>query len=428
MITSTFQALLFKSMVILNAQHPASFGLKSSEIWISDPDHVEARISQSTNGSSVQIRSLSPNTSFFASGISHPGWTLVDPQKFVVTTDENFKALRKCPHVNLQILTDGRLEWIAEQGEWDSQGAQCGFDDLLVGENARWRQSSLWQEQEALLLQQGFQILRSRWVDRKKEILIKGISSQQSRIKKILGPLSAFYSLQFRENQATPGRTVQFQLTLFEVSRSRALKLGMNWPKQISYKELLESNRVANGLVADFAENLGIGKVLAQPTLRTLPGEKVSFQSGGEFPIEIKTEKELSTVFKNYGLILEITPQKDLIPGESEISIEFKAELSEPDFGLSAGKSPGLTKRFLSSRFDLRMEETTVLGSMFQSRSSASRSGLPGLLEWPVISWIFSSKDRNTNDSDLWFGIRPSWIDLAQLPDLDVQNESIQNL
>ncbi len=429
-MSTTAAILFFKGVLVLSSQSPVLLDAKGSNVWISDPEVLAA----SVLGSKVHLLPQKDRGIVFVSGLKFGKADIQDPAKLVLTSAANLAALRKCPDADLAFDAHGALVFDKDLNSFRSLQSRCSFDGLELDINSPLRQSDEWQKAERKLQSRGLQILRSSWQEGKRLLLVKQNGSALAEHRETLGPLAPFYKFNTFQS-ARPGQTLIFQLTLFEISRAKARSLGIRWPQDLSLRVSAGTRpSIGSGgnnffeIGADFGEALGIGRVLAQPMLRTLPGEKAAFQSGGEIPIEMKTEKEFATEWKNYGLLLEITPDKNLISGDMEISIDFKVELSEPDFAVSKATNPGLRKRSLSSRFDLRVDEVTVLSSMLQSRRSGGRSGIPGLSDAPFINRLFSKKESFSSDSELWFGIRPTWEEFSFPKHLGDYDADIDNL
>jgi pilus assembly protein CpaC len=156
--------------------------------------------------------------------------------------------------------------------------------------------------------------------------------------------------------------------------------------------------------------------VLARPQIRTKPGERAIFQSGGEIPIRNAGKNGGPTVWKNYGLLLTLVPDAQVETGSPEIAVEFKLELSEPDYSAAIDGVPGMKVRRLESRFDLRTAETTILTTLVQTRTGKESDGLYGTRSVPLLQHLFGSQTRTDQDSELWFAIRPVWEEIHDEP------------
>jgi Flp pilus assembly secretin CpaC len=169
----------------------------------------------------------------------------------------------------------------------------------------------------------------------------------------------------------------------------------------------------------DFGESQGLGRILARPELRTKPGIAANFQSGGEIPVKTRGLFGNTTIWKPYGLILNLTPLPTQKVGATEVSLDFKVEISEPDQSTAIDGVPGMIIRKLESRFDLRTDEDTLLSSMIQTRSGTMKSGIAGLFHVPLLGDLTSNHSNDEQQTELWFSIRPTWFDSTKTARID---------
>jgi pilus assembly protein CpaC len=179
-------------------------------------------------------------------------------------------------------------------------------------------------------------------------------------------------------------------------------------------------------LAADFGESQGVGRVLAQPTLRTQPGVESKFLSGGEFPVKNSNALQSQTTWKSYGLKIALTPSLDAKAGDSEVSVDFHLEFSEPNMEHAVEGIPSLLQRQLDSRFDVRVNELAILTTMVSLREGKSREGIAFLSQIPIIGLLFGSDSRLKDDSELWFALKPTWdeIPLEKAPKKEISYEA----
>jgi len=398
--------LFIAGTLLISPLHPAHFPSAQPQVWLSNSKKIEA---QSLN--SGLILKARESGLLFAVGIDK------SPLKILVTSDENYLALKSCPRAPVSLEQGSpRLQDFRRLIEIKA----CEFNDLSLSEADQKTHELDFERAERSLSEAGIYQGRRSWLVSGKRRLNYRDSEAKVRIKRLLGALSPFYELVL-DHGPKPGRTLVFQLTLFEFSRSKARQLGLKFPSSIKVKNLegnLAEWKASSGTAdslevgADFGESLGVGKILAQPQIRTKPGEKAIFQSGGEIPIKNNSAYQSNTSWKNYGLIVQLEPDANLETGATEVSLGFKVELSEPDQATALDGVPGMIVRRLESRFDLRTNETTVLTSMIQSRSGANRSGIAGLMHIPLLGRLLSDQSDNEQGSELWFSMRPSWEEI----------------
>jgi type II secretory pathway component GspD/PulD (secretin) len=198
------------------------------------------------------------------------------------------------------------------------------------------------------------------------------------------------------------------EISLAEVSRSRAHQLGLQIPTEFN---LETSKRWAKQLTAQFGGQGGFARVLAQPQLRTIPGERARFQSGGEVPITTVSVEKINTTFKPYGLIVDITPSATP-RRSSQVELQFSVELSEPQWKAKVDGPPSFSMRKLDSRFRVPTAEWVLLTSMQESRLGRQNSGVFGLKDIPGLGSLFGLENLFGEDAELWFALRASWSEI----------------
>ncbi len=392
--------IIFSGFLVLALGESYTFPRASNTIWVSSPTFAETQVKDGS-----LIVKAKTEGAFYISGLRG----FLDPQKIVVIDAQNFLALKKCPEAPLKFSESTRLELGHYSLENLKSLRDCGFQKIRLGKDDQRLSESLFLTREAAAREKGLNFSHSFFEKGLRVLTFSQPQPSLSQAQISLDDLYPFYELRGREGPR-PGRTLIFHLTLFEFSRAKAQALGVTLPTQMQLNNL--QGPKALGIGVDFGEALGIGKILAQPQIRTKPGEKATFQSGGEIPIPQRSLSSAQTLWKNYGLLIELEPDAQLRSGDPEISLRFKAEFSEPDQGLSIGGVPGMLTRRLESNFDLRCDEETVLSTLLQSRRGQNRRGLAALTQIPLLGRLFSNEQNNEQSSELWFALRPSWEEI----------------
>jgi len=389
--------------LLLSLSHPVTLPVPATQTWVSDPAIAEAVV---LNGRRLVLRGKREGSAFLAAD--------GEPRKILVLSEANYAAHLRCP--------SAPLEWTASppvarglDPTTSPNLSRCGFDRVGVSVEARENFEKAFSQLENTLVRESLLEAAPEWAaSGQRKLLVS--SGRRAEIQRRLGERAPFYAIE-ESTSAQPGRTLVFEVTLFEFSRKRALALGLKWPSSARFRPAGSGlgawsfDAAASDMIfgADFGESLGIGKVLSRPQIRTKPGEKASFQSGGEIPVKSVSQNFAETKWKSYGLLLTLEPDGKVLTGAREIALSLKIELSEPDPSMAIDGVPGMLVRKLESRFDLRTSETTVLTTLTQSRSSDGRAGLPGLSRVPVLKGLFSSSAESEQDSELWIAVKPRW-------------------
>ena len=164
-------------------------------------------------------------------------------------------------------------------------------------------------------------------------------------------------------------------------------------------------------------ERAGVSRVLAEPTLVAISGETATFLAGGEIPIVINScvagsggsTSQICTptvTYKAYGVSLAFTP---IVLNEGRISIRVSTEVSEIDRDNqdAVTRSPGFRSRKTSTAIELPSGASMVTAGLISAQSAQSISGVPGLINLPILGTLFRSRDFQRRDSELMIMVTP---------------------
>ncbi|ODN70905.1 type II and III secretion system protein family protein [Methylobrevis pamukkalensis] len=157
----------------------------------------------------------------------------------------------------------------------------------------------------------------------------------------------------------------------------------------------------------------GVVRTLAEPTLTATSGESANFLVGGEFPIPVSRDEDTITVeWKQFGISLAFTPVV-LTPGR--ISLRVKTEVSELS-NEGAVQLSGLTLQALSVRraestVELPSGGSLVMAGLIKDNVRQQLSGIPGLMDLPVLGSLFKSREYERNQTELAIFVSPYLVD-----------------
>ncbi|MFA6055178.1 MAG: type IV pilus secretin PilQ [Thermodesulfovibrionales bacterium] len=153
-------------------------------------------------------------------------------------------------------------------------------------------------------------------------------------------------------------------------------------------------------------ETMGKLKVVSNPKILTIDNEKAKILQGKSIPVrKLTTEGTVSTEFKDVTMELTVTPH--ITPDNSiSMGIEIKKEELDPTVPSIDGV-PGTDKKEANTKVIIKDGETIVIGGMYKVTTNDSQSGVPGLMNIPILGWLFKSNKTSQNTSELLIFITP---------------------
>ncbi|MEN0064461.1 MAG: pilus assembly protein N-terminal domain-containing protein [Myxococcota bacterium] len=179
---------------------------------------------------------------------------------------------------------------------------------------------------------------------------------------------------------------------------------------------IAQLGQVTAGAVIGALDDYRVAKILAQPTLLSLSGQKSELLSGGEVPIPTPQGggaggTTVTIQFKEYGIKLWFIPT---VLASDVIDIQMYLEISEPDFAVAtsvAGVSvPGFITR--KSKAHLRLENgmTFAVAGLLSENSNYSRIGVPGLGRIPLIGSLFRTIRHVREEAEVVIYVTPRLV------------------
>jgi Flp pilus assembly secretin CpaC len=169
--------------------------------------------------------------------------------------------------------------------------------------------------------------------------------------------------------------------------------------------------------VIRFLESDSETKVLAKPTLRGAEGTDIKLNLGEDIPVPSTTFTPLATgganfnpltsfEYRNVGVTVEMTPRVTL---EGDIRTRLIVESSTLGAGITiAGQElPSFGSRRVETELRLREGESTLLAGLLQERQRKLLTGLPIVLNIPIIKQLFSSNDNSVDQTDIIMLLTP---------------------
>jgi general secretion pathway protein D len=158
-------------------------------------------------------------------------------------------------------------------------------------------------------------------------------------------------------------------------------------------------------------------RVLTTPQVRAVDGQKATLRLGDRYPYAtgsflpgtgaVGVSPFISTQFQfaEVGINVDLTPR---VHGE-EISLQVEFEISNIRDRVDVGglSQPVIGQRKVTHIIRAREGEVTLIGGLMQANVSRTRSGVPGLMNIPLLGRLFSSENLENANSDLLVALVP---------------------
>lgn len=174
-------------------------------------------------------------------------------------------------------------------------------------------------------------------------------------------------------------------------------------------------NNHGNGVsgVLDALERDGLFKVLAEPNLVAMSGEKAQFLAGGEFPIPVQADDgQISIKFKPFGVSVNFLP---VVLNESRVRVQVEPEVSEISnegaIVINSIEIPAISTRRAKTTVELAPGESFMIGGLILDEMKSTIEQLPGVSEIPVLSALFRSTAYQREETELVLAITPYLVD-----------------
>ncbi|MBW1787071.1 MAG: type II and III secretion system protein, partial [Deltaproteobacteria bacterium] len=125
------------------------------------------------------------------------------------------------------------------------------------------------------------------------------------------------------------------------------------------------------------------------------------YASSGATPLT-----ETNIQYRDTGILLTVTPH---INERGLVSMEISQEVSEQSEPVLVGGTlyPSFFKRTVNTTLTVRHSQTIVIGGLIRENLQDSASGVPWLIDIPIVRWIFGTEKESISKNELIILITP---------------------
>jgi general secretion pathway protein D len=234
-----------------------------------------------------------------------------------------------------------------------------------------------------------------------------------------------------------PARQVLIEATIAEVLLSENMSYGIRW----FFDWGISGYRVAAGLGAPLPQEVGgqglsmaifnnagevrlffdiLGaetkvKFLSAPQVVVVDNETANFRVGDQIPVVTRASQSTTSPdapvvteveYRDTGTLLTVKPR---INAGGMVTLAVSQEVSTPGAS-TGGANPPIAQRNINSTVVVQSGQTVVLGGLIRENKAKSKSGVPGLMDVPLVGGLFRSTTDDTSRSELIVTVTPRVI------------------
>lgn len=182
----------------------------------------------------------------------------------------------------------------------------------------------------------------------------------------------------------------------------------------------------------NFIKNNTDSEVLAKPQLRISEGEKAQLIIGDKQPVPVTTLNTQQAIggtgvipitsfqYQDVGIKIEIEPR---VHHNKEVTLKLTVEASNISGyvpNTSGPAQPIIGTRTITSTIRLRDGETNVFAGLIRKDTSQTKTGIPFLMDLPLIGPLFSDVQDTTKRTDLLLTLTPRIVRQPQITEEDL--------
>ncbi len=208
---------------------------------------------------------------------------------------------------------------------------------------------------------------------------------------------------------------------------STALTLG-----NLSRVDGRDFSTTVPGALLNLVVNDSQTRVLQSPQVRASDGQKVTLRIGDKVPYATGSfQPGVGTVgvsplvstqfnFAEVGVNVDITPQ---VHGAEEVTLKLAVEVSTVSSHVTIGgvDQPVVSQRKNETEIRMREGEVNILSGLTQDQDTKSTSGVPGLVNIPILGRLLGSEHTDKSRGQLLIAIIPHIVRTPNYSDADLK-------
>ena len=181
---------------------------------------------------------------------------------------------------------------------------------------------------------------------------------------------------------------------------------------------------------ANFLYNDNATKIIQNPQIRALDGQKASLKIGDRVPVAtgsfqpgiggVGINPLVNTQFQyiDVGVNIDITPR---IHANREVTLKLMIDISAVTRTANIGgiDQPVIGQRKIEHEIRLKEGEVNLLGGILEDSDVKNLTGIPGLAQIPFFRYFFASEHKEKNNNEIVFMLTPHIVRAQDISELN---------
>src|SRR5581483_2222125 len=151
-------------------------------------------------------------------------------------------------------------------------------------------------------------------------------------------------------------------------------------------------------------ESQGLTKIISTPKVSVLNNQEAKIEQGESIPFSTVSANGTQTTFIDANLTLIVTPH---VSPDGGIIMKVKVSKNAAGETRPGAAGPSILKKEATTNILVKDGETTVIGGIYEVTKVDSISGIPFLMDVPVLGWLFKTSTKSESTSELLVFLTP---------------------
>ena len=198
---------------------------------------------------------------------------------------------------------------------------------------------------------------------------------------------------------------------------SGLLDLGGGLGPQAGFSYTITNSAGAVRAVLNTLAEKSLINVISTPSVLVLDNHTASIHVGDQQPIQSSStvtnggNVQNSITYKDTGVKLDVTPS---VNDGGLVTLDISQSVTDVGPVDAATRQRSFLERNVSSRVAIRDNESVVLGGLIRDNETEGRSGVPLLMDIPLLGSLFSTTTQSSTRTELLIFITPRVMESQQ--------------